>query len=84
VLYRTTPLFLKLFGLDDLDSLPEPTRWDPSPEEQAELRDRLLRAGDARSGVTPPTADGTEPAADESEPAGEADPEPEPAEAPAG
>ena len=30
-----------------------PTRpqWDPTPEEQGELRDRLLRAGDARAGV---------------------------------
>ena len=50
VLYRTTPLFLKLFGLTELDELPDPSQWDPSPEEQAELRDRLLRAGEARAG----------------------------------
>ena len=31
VLYRTTPLFLKLFGLDSLDDLPDPGEWDPSP-----------------------------------------------------
>ena len=49
VLYRTTPLFLKLFGLRSLDELPDASRWDPSPEEEAELRDRLLRAGDARA-----------------------------------
>ncbi len=55
VLYRTTPLFLKLFGLGSLDELPDPSAWDPSPEEQAELRDRLLRAGDARAGVAPAT-----------------------------
>jgi segregation and condensation protein B len=48
VLYRTTPLFLKLFGLRSLDDLPDPARWDPAPEEQAALRDRLLRAGEAR------------------------------------
>ena len=55
VLYRTTPLFLKLFGLGSLDELPDPTQWDPTPEEQGELRDRLLRAGDARAGVAPAT-----------------------------
>jgi segregation and condensation protein B len=53
VLYRTTPLFLKLFGLGSLEDLPDPSEWDPTPEEQAELRDRLLRAGDARAGVVP-------------------------------
>ena len=55
VLYRTTPLFLRLFGLGTLDELPDPSAWDPSPEEQAELRDRLLRAGEARSGNAPAT-----------------------------
>jgi segregation and condensation protein B len=54
VLYRTTPLFLKLSGLGSLDDLPDPAEWDPTPEEQAELRERLLRAGDARAGVAPP------------------------------
>jgi segregation and condensation protein B len=51
VLYRTTPLFLKLFGLQAVSELPDAARWDPSPEEQAELRDRLLRAGEARTGT---------------------------------
>jgi segregation and condensation protein B len=50
VLYRTTPLFLKLFGLASLDDLPDPSAWDPSPDEEADLRERLLRAGDARAG----------------------------------
>lgn len=50
ILYRTTPLFLKLFGLASVKDLPEVTRWDPSPDEAAELRDRLLRAGEARAG----------------------------------
>ena len=49
VLYRTTPLFLKLFGLESPDALPDISQWDPSPEEAAALRDRLLRAGEARS-----------------------------------
>ena len=49
VLYRTTPLFLKLFGLRSVKELPDVAQWDPSPEEQAELRDRLLRAGEARA-----------------------------------
>jgi len=48
VLYRTTVLFLKLFGLDTPDDLPEIAQWDPSPEEATALRDRLLRAGEAR------------------------------------
>jgi segregation and condensation protein B len=49
VLYRTTPLFLKLFGLTSLDELPDATQWDPSPEEAADLRDRLLKAGEQRA-----------------------------------
>jgi segregation and condensation protein B len=48
VLYRTTPLFLKLFGLRSTDDLPDPAQWDPTPEEAGALRDRLLRAGEAR------------------------------------
>jgi segregation and condensation protein B len=51
VLYRTTALFLKLFGLQSVKELPDVAQWDPSPEEQAELRDRLLRAGEARAGT---------------------------------
>lgn len=50
VLYRTTGLFLKLFGLDGLADLPDPAAWDPTPEETATLRDRLMSAGDARGG----------------------------------
>ena len=52
-LYRTTPLFLKLFGLTSLDDLPDPSAWDPSPEEEADLRERLLKAGAARNPETP-------------------------------
>jgi segregation and condensation protein B len=51
VLYRTSTQFLKLFGLRTLEELPDIARWDPSPEEQAELRERLLRAGEARAGA---------------------------------
>ena len=53
VLYRTTALFLKLFGLDALEDLPDPAQWDPTPDEAAELRDRLLRAGEQRAGASP-------------------------------
>jgi segregation and condensation protein B len=56
VLYRTTPLFLKLFGLKSVDDLPDPAQWDPSPEDQAALRDRLRRAGEQRSGESPALA----------------------------
>jgi segregation and condensation protein B len=53
VMYRTSTLFLKLFGLRSLQELPDVARWDPTPEEQAELRERLLRAGEARAGGGP-------------------------------
>jgi segregation and condensation protein B len=56
VLYRTTPLFLKLFGLASLDGLPDPAEWDPSPDEEADLRDRLLKAGEARAPAAPEPA----------------------------
>jgi segregation and condensation protein B len=49
VTYRTTTLFLKLFGLQSLDELPDPSEWDPTPEEQESLRERLLKAGEARA-----------------------------------
>ena len=52
MLYRTTPLFLKLFGLKSVDDLPDPSAWDPSPEDEAALRDRLLRAGEERANRT--------------------------------
>jgi segregation and condensation protein B len=55
VLYRTTSLFLKLFGMASLDDLPDVAEWDPSPEEEADLRERLLRAGEARAGTSAPT-----------------------------
>jgi segregation and condensation protein B len=48
VLYRTTLLFQRLFGLGGLDELPDPARFDPTPEEEGELRERLLRAGEQR------------------------------------
>ena len=51
-LYRTTALFLQLFGLASLADLPETTQWDPSPEDAAALRERLAKAGDARAGLT--------------------------------
>jgi segregation and condensation protein B len=53
IIYRTSTQFLKLFGLRTLQELPDVARWDPSPEEQADLRERLLRAGEARAGAGP-------------------------------
>jgi segregation and condensation protein B len=47
-IFKTTPLFEKLFGLPGLDTLPDPSRFDPTPEDERELRDRLLRAGEQR------------------------------------
>jgi segregation and condensation protein B len=83
VLYRTTPLFLRLFGMVSLDDLPDVAEWDPSPEEEADLRERLLRAGEARAGAQPATqggpedepVDGEDPGDD---PAGEEPPHDEP------
>jgi segregation and condensation protein B len=48
-IFKTTPLFEKLFGLPGLDRLPDPSRFDPTPEDERELRDRLLRAGESRA-----------------------------------
>ncbi|MFI4984765.1 MAG: SMC-Scp complex subunit ScpB [Solirubrobacterales bacterium] len=53
VLYRTSTQFLKLFGLRSLRELPDVAQWDPTPQEQADLRERLLRAGEARAGGGP-------------------------------
>jgi segregation and condensation protein B len=52
ILYRTTALFQRLFGLASLEALPDAAAFDPSPEEEGELRDRLLRAGEIRAGGT--------------------------------
>jgi len=49
VLYRTTELFEKLFGLDALEALPDLAGFDPSPDDERELRERLLKAGEARA-----------------------------------
>ncbi|MGI9095075.1 MAG: SMC-Scp complex subunit ScpB [Thermoleophilaceae bacterium] len=49
VLYRTSELFQKLFGLEALDALPDVAQFDPSPEDGCELCERLLTAGEART-----------------------------------
>jgi segregation and condensation protein B len=49
VTYATTQLFEKLFGLSGLEALPEPSRFDPTPEDERELRERLLKAGEQRT-----------------------------------
>ena len=48
VTYGTTALFEKLFGLSGLDALPDPVQFDPTPEDERELRERLLKAGEQR------------------------------------
>jgi segregation and condensation protein B len=48
-IYRTTALFEKLFGFAGLDRLPDPSRFDPTPEDEHDLRERLLRAGEQRA-----------------------------------
>jgi segregation and condensation protein B len=54
VLYRTSSLFERLFGLESLGALPDIAAWDPSPEVEQSLRDRLLAAGEQRAGVGAP------------------------------
>ncbi|HEY4824519.1 MAG TPA: SMC-Scp complex subunit ScpB [Solirubrobacteraceae bacterium] len=62
VLYRTTDLFLRLFGLTEIGELADVEQFDPAPEVEAELRERLLRAGEARAGGGGPLpASGPEP-----------------------
>jgi segregation and condensation protein B len=53
VIFRTTELFERLFGLDGLAALPEITAFDPSPEDERDLRERLMKAGESRSAGTP-------------------------------
>jgi segregation and condensation protein B len=48
LLYRTTELFEKLFGLESLKALPEIKTFEPSAEDEQHLRDKLLRAGEQR------------------------------------
>ena len=48
ILYRTSALFEKLFGLESLAGLPPLEGFEPSDEEAQELREKLLRAGEQR------------------------------------
>src|SRR3954469_13970118 len=49
IVYRTSTLFERLFGLAALDRLPDASRFDPTPEDERELRERLLAAGERRA-----------------------------------
>jgi segregation and condensation protein B len=49
VIYRTTELFERLFGLAGLENLPDPSKFDPTPEDAVALRERLLAAGEQRA-----------------------------------
>jgi segregation and condensation protein B len=48
-IFATTELFERLFGLGGLGDLPDVARFDPTPEDAAELRERLLKAGEQRA-----------------------------------
>lgn len=56
MIFRTSELFERLFGLEGLDRLPDITAFDPSPEDERDLRERLMRAGEARDAATPEAA----------------------------
>ena len=43
---------------ESLEDLPDPSAWDPTADEEAELRDRLLKAGEQRAGAAPVGPDG--------------------------
>jgi segregation and condensation protein B len=47
-IFATTELFERLFGLSGLDQLPDVARFDPTPDDAAQLRERLLKAGEQR------------------------------------
>lgn len=53
VIFKTTELFDRLFGLEGLDALPDVTAFDPSPDDERDLRERLLRAGEQREATQP-------------------------------
>ena len=54
VLYRTTHSVPEAVRPAHASrSCPTSPSWDPTPEEQAELRERLLRAGEARAAAAP-------------------------------
>jgi segregation and condensation protein B len=48
-IFKTSELFERLFGLSGLDQLPDPSKFDPSPEDARDLRERLLKAGEQRA-----------------------------------
>jgi segregation and condensation protein B len=48
-IFKTTELFERLFGLSGLEQLPDPSQFDPTPDDERELRERLLKAGEQRS-----------------------------------
>jgi len=48
-IFKTSELFERLFGLSGLDQLPDPAQFDPTPEDERELRERLLKAGEQRA-----------------------------------
>ncbi len=48
-IFKTSDLFERLFGLSGMEGLPDPAQFDPTPEDERELRERLLKAGEQRA-----------------------------------
>lgn len=53
LIFKTTELFDRLFGLEGLDALPDVAAFDPSPDDERDLRERLLKAGEQREAAAP-------------------------------
>ena len=50
-IYRTTPLFERVFGLSGLDALPDPSRFDPTPEDEQRAARAPAQGGRAARGL---------------------------------
>ncbi|MEI6447947.1 MAG: SMC-Scp complex subunit ScpB [Actinomycetes bacterium] len=74
VLYRTGDLFLRLFGLGSIEDLPDIGAWDPAPEVEQALRERLLEVGALRSGEATSEGEGQQSLEVEAEASGSAGP----------
>jgi segregation and condensation protein B len=48
-IFKSTEQLVRLFGRTRIEQLPDPSGFDPTPDDERELRERLLKAGEQRS-----------------------------------